>query len=150
MVECGYTAIVHLLLHDFGVFTYLTNRQGHIVFQLARAEEMKQLFHRPRLNGNRFCGNEIMFTIYSDRQDNNNQNISSKWTQGFNYFTDIQEYHAEYVFSYYDNPVRRLSNIISFNLRKDETRTKQTDMLLNLVNQYTLVIRVHFARKWKT
>ncbi|CAF3167772.1 unnamed protein product [Rotaria sp. Silwood2] len=87
----GHKEIVRLLLHERGCDRSQRNRYGQTAYEVAKNDEIRQLFHRP-LNINRFCdnnqqrnnNNQQTFSIVSSQSEQTGDNhddepIPSKW-----------------------------------------------------------------------
>ncbi|CAF1584628.1 unnamed protein product [Rotaria sp. Silwood1] len=68
----GHKEIVRLLLHERNCDRSQRNRYGLTAYEVAKNDEIRQLFHRP-LNINRFCDNNT-------QNNNNNNNNSNQQT----------------------------------------------------------------------
>ncbi|CAF2052430.1 unnamed protein product, partial [Rotaria magnacalcarata] len=114
-VECGHTEIVRLLLHDYEVFRHLRDSQGCTAFELAHSGEMRQLFKRSTLAGNRFYDDTNGLAVFTVAESDEKQNIPCERVEGHQNYRSSLDEHTHRFYQHPGGLLTRLSDkIISY------------------------------------
>ncbi|CAF1444949.1 unnamed protein product [Didymodactylos carnosus] len=109
-IECGHTEIVRFLLHDYGVFRHLLDSQGRTAFELAQTDEIRQLFHRSRTDGNRFCNEMVLqFTV---KESDEKKNVPCGRVEGHENYRSIANEKTHRLYRQPDSLFMRISDKI--------------------------------------
>ena len=111
-VQLGHADLVRLLLDEYGVCRHRTDAQGRTAFQLASTEELRQLFRRPRSDGNRFCDDQVapgQMTFTGSAPED----LPSRRVEGHEDFLSLRRHHTDNVHAHYGsarNPSLKINN----------------------------------------
>ncbi|CAF0900645.1 unnamed protein product, partial [Didymodactylos carnosus] len=109
-IECGHTEIVRFLLHDYGVFRHLLDSQGRTAFELAQTDEIRQLFHRSRTDGNRFCNEMVLqFTV---KESDEKKNVPCGRVEGHENYRSVANEKTHRLYRQPDSLFMRISDKI--------------------------------------
>ncbi|CAF4106685.1 unnamed protein product, partial [Rotaria magnacalcarata] len=136
-VECGHTEIVRLLLHEYEAFRHLRDSQGCTAFELTHSGEMRQLFKRSPLTGNRFYDDTNGLAVFTVAESDEKQNIPCGRVEGHQNYRSSLDEHTHRFYQHPDGLLRRLSGkIISYKPDNNQFISKASDVLLNVIDQH--------------
>ncbi|CAF1552201.1 unnamed protein product, partial [Rotaria sordida] len=136
-VECGHIEIVRFLLHDYGVLRHLTDSQDRTAFELAKTDEIRQLFHRLPIYGNRFCNETINSVQFTIKEFDEKNNVPSGRVEGHENRRTIADEKSHRLYQQPDSLFMRFSDkLMPYKAGNDEFILKTWDVLLSLIDQY--------------
>jgi hypothetical protein len=132
-VECGHIEIVRILLHDYGVCRHLLYSENCTAFELAQTDEIRQLFQRSELNGNRFFNETSFSTQFSmEESDEEGNKVERRQNRG-----SILDESIHMIYQSPDGFFTRLSDkIMPYKPGSDQFISKTSDILSNLIEEY--------------
>ena len=136
-VECGHIEIVRLLLHDYGALKHLLDSQNRTAFELTQTDEIRQLFQRSRLNGNRFCNETLCSIQFNMKESDEEENIPSERVEHRQNRGSVLDETIYMPYQYPDGFFTRLiDKMMSYKPGTDQFISKTTHILSNLIEQY--------------